>query len=327
MSKIILKTQPADVFAPVHIDSWDDYCFLVDKLFGWIFRGQDHYEWGLQPSLERECHAIGWANGTANAERIILNSFKKRFQEILDINGLQWSKNLPKGTNSIPHEADIIAWLSLIQHFGGPTRLLDFTRSSQVAAYFAYENASNETIPIVWAVKESWFHRLLQKQLQTQLGIPFQNSIQGGNRFNIVFGHELHGFAVDIVEPENPSARQQKQQGLFLASLNLDYTFEENLYGMVGLDPKQMEQLHQMGSYNSPRVPNFLEKLNYISVIKMVLNRDCRIDILNTLAKDGITRFGLFPNFDGSPSLDGLAGTMKHELLRPNSEKSNLATT
>src|SRR5207247_1327002 len=33
-----------------------------------------------------------------------------------------------------------LEWLALIQHHGGPTRLVDFTRSPFVGAFFAIEN-------------------------------------------------------------------------------------------------------------------------------------------------------------------------------------------
>lgn len=46
-------------------------------------------------------------------------------------------------------------WLALMQHFGAPTRVLDITKSSYVAAYFAIEDATAGDDCAVWAINES----------------------------------------------------------------------------------------------------------------------------------------------------------------------------
>jgi hypothetical protein len=39
--------------------------------------------------------------------------------------------------NKLPHNSDTFAWLSLMQHYGHPTRLIDFTDDVRVALHFA----------------------------------------------------------------------------------------------------------------------------------------------------------------------------------------------
>jgi hypothetical protein len=52
----------------------------------------------------------------------------------------------------IPDETDYFQWLGLMQHHGAPTRLIDFTWSPEVAAFFALESAAPHSKCAVWAV-------------------------------------------------------------------------------------------------------------------------------------------------------------------------------
>jgi hypothetical protein len=52
----------------------------------------------------------------------------------------------------IPAETDYFQWLALMQHHGAPTRLIDFTWSPEVAAFFALESSPPGGKCAVWAV-------------------------------------------------------------------------------------------------------------------------------------------------------------------------------
>jgi hypothetical protein len=53
----------------------------------------------------------------------------------------------------------------LIQHHGGPTRLLDFTHSFYVAAFFALERATEDVA--VWAVNLDRLENAVRKKVNT----------------------------------------------------------------------------------------------------------------------------------------------------------------
>ena len=80
----------------------------------WLFRGQADAHWALSPSVHR-----GY---TSQQERYLTNEFRVRAR----------SRYF-----SCPVSNDYPGWLALMQHYGLPTRLLDWTYSPLIAAFFA----------------------------------------------------------------------------------------------------------------------------------------------------------------------------------------------
>lgn len=51
----------------------------------------------------------------------------------------------------IPKDGEFIEWLSIMQHFGAPTRLLDFSQSMYVALFMAMDNSFYDNFSI-WCI-------------------------------------------------------------------------------------------------------------------------------------------------------------------------------
>lgn len=83
----------------------------------WWFRGHSSVTWDLLPFARR-----GY---TREQERYCSNEFFVRAK---------------LRHHSFPNDDDYAGWLAIMQHYGLPTRLLDWTRSPLIAAFFATES-------------------------------------------------------------------------------------------------------------------------------------------------------------------------------------------
>lgn len=63
-----------------------------------------------------------------------------------------------KGSIERYHELTPWAWVHLMQHYGLPTRLLDWTQGSLIALYFAVRSPDSAHIPSVWVMDPYWLN-------------------------------------------------------------------------------------------------------------------------------------------------------------------------
>ena len=126
--------------AVFELESFVEYPERETKRLRWWFRGQRKDTWDLLPSGKR-----GYDE---ERERFLTNDFYARA-----------ATRHPK----CPARDDYAAWLQLMQHFGLPTRLLDWTSSPLIAAYFATEHCLEQPSAeaydsCIWALAPGLFN-------------------------------------------------------------------------------------------------------------------------------------------------------------------------
>lgn len=110
-----------------------------DKFADFVFRGQSQASWGLVPSIFRGIDISSVDDFIEDLERIE-RDITREFE--------MWARR---------YDANIEgAWDTLVaaQHYGTPTRLLDWTSNALAAAYFATASSPN-TDGVVWRAQPS----------------------------------------------------------------------------------------------------------------------------------------------------------------------------
>ena len=106
-----------------------------------FFRGHADANWKLESSLERVLGKSWSAEKARRYEDYSIRTFKSKFH-------LYDRENITPTTK--------LEWMSLMQHYGVPTRLLDFTESPYVALYFALEAYDYNTANDLSVIAVDW---------------------------------------------------------------------------------------------------------------------------------------------------------------------------
>lgn len=266
--------------------SWDallkEYQANKDHWDGWLFRGQvmqkrDRESPSVRTSLERSIERFGVSPTEARGlEYKLLRDFKRRCHLV--------SPHSPAMDNKME-------WLALFRHFGGPSRLSDWTYSFWAAVYFALDRAEvvkpNKDICEVWALNgRNWLERA-GRQFSSLKAARTKYDSNSPQESEALFKIKKPGLW--IMNSFRLNDRLSVQQGAFLVPLDVTRSFMDNLCAHA---PKRMNA-------------------NHLAIYRIALNIEDLKECLKELHRMNLTRGTLYPG------LEGLARSMENAIAMP----------
>ena len=277
------------------IEHWNDI-FLLNQRFmsNFIYRGQGNAEWPLKTSLARmvENHHPNYVETSMPA------SYEKRM-----LDEFQWKyPSYEKG--HIPEKEEAIEWLSLMRHYGSPTRMLDFSYSMYVALFMAIDGSFHQKSAI-WALNK---HVLNDKLIRKYCAENNTNVVLGdagdkyiyeeatkaiNKRFYIKKDNE-ENYLYDT-RPHLSNERINRQQGLFVIPSSIEIGFEDILkdyydssqYGEMKFeDVVSLASAHSFGQQS-------------VSVLKIEIPKSLKYGLSTLLRQMNITSETMYPGLDG----------------------------
>jgi len=208
------------------------------------WRGQER-DWDLLPSVNRPT---------------------KRFvEEFLTFN---FSRKAMSRYSRCPSRDDFPSWLFLMQHYGLPTRLLDWSASPLVALFFALENFNimqNDEDSVLWGLDAPALN-------ETQLGVRMISSAHSDTVLPL--------FIDAFTQRENRSDSKQVA-AVMTDEIDVRQLLQQSMFTIHG----STEPLNRLPGYEK-----FLRKI----LIKKEAKLMCSVAMTDL----GISRSALFPDLD-----------------------------
>lgn len=218
----------------------------------WYLRGQADNAWELDPSLRR---SLSNANINRDKAHGIEFSAFQRFQS-------QAHLHIASSTTGLGARQNI-AWWMLMQHHSCPTRLLDWTLSPYVAAYFAVEKMP-KVDGAVWFFNAPHLDTIMSKRYAKM------NELDS----TAYFAEDPIAAVYPILGGQH-SQRSVAQQGTYTVSTDI---FAD--HGGLIAEAFTTEKLHS-------------------SFGKLTIPGELKYDFLSRLRTMNITASALFPGIDG----------------------------
>ena len=281
--------------ATYRIHSFLDFEILLSEIYkqdrmvnmeDYAYRGVQNKEYGLETSLSY--------TGLVDYESEMIHSLR----------------------NSMPSEfldcKDTYTMVAKMQHYGLPTRLLDFSRNPLVALWFACDDeghtekdADKDGLVYIWVCATMLSYGNLNKIFNYPEFICQQSGPNDKDlEFEYFEGHAKFCEAICV------SRREINQQSLFMVGINKMIAFWYEGENLITTANEKEIPKNQSVIWNSLGTMCATKDEMIDNCIKVVVPKEIKKDILEELEIRGITRDFLFPEIHNK------ATTIKNRYLR-----------
>ena len=285
---------------------------------GYVFRGQENADWSITSSFERAYLGTFFP----------VDEDRERYLRIKELDVIaSFKRDAMQFLKHEPH--DDCEWLSLMRHYGAPTRMVDFTESPFIALHFALSDKT-ESAFAVWAfpANDGYLSRKIAEDgMLARRNMPQESEVQKREVIRIdkrctawladnerimqdkqsclarILGRTRNGdpvicakntAMVMLVKPQFNNARICAQAGLMAIPTVLSETFMFNAKqtGLIG-DAKICPRV-KISDYQGDRfffMPH--------TMVKFVFQPDMRASVRAFLEASNITTKTLFPDIEG----------------------------
>lgn len=273
------RKKTENVFRIIELSSVDDLIKLRGLSSAFLFRGQNDSNWKLETSLERQ---VKEKRSCPGQELIMLKEFQRRAHIY---------------ANNTPNYNNTIEWLALLQHYGCPTRLLDFSRSMFIGAYFAVENYLSDRNAAVWCINQIAMYHVYKESANLHFLASNDNNFDQDHLNNYINNPKKIDGTISIT-PFKMNDRLMVQQGTFVLPLNTNKTFEHNLFSTFGVNA-DIQNHSQLLKFAETDFMEIAKIMLSGSIIKLIIPSKIKKDILFFLKQFNIEPQYLFPGLEG----------------------------
>lgn len=287
-------------------DTWPDFCAYAETRNegGTLYRGMSNANYKVKSTLELRLTSLGIPPEQWLAkEEASWSFFKGRAMSVLE---------------NVPSDGDRLGWLSLMRHYGAPTRMTDWTVSIWIASFFAFIGATGNENVAIWLLnadlcrRQFGFSEFEDYPWQPLAGVDGMSEARKSKYFDdenkllqMCIDRNLE-FPLPLTIPQ-PDERMRRQRACFVADGSLRGSFEQLASRGGELYFTEMHKISVAGrTFFGGMQPLHFDLAGTLVpsppsrfVAKFELPGHLKMEALRFLMDKGISPETMFPGLDG----------------------------